>query len=325
MGRFFFVCYPDTNHPIGGVKQIYRQVSLLCSQGFDAYVLHKDDNFKVSWFHSDAPVISVNSFLASNPNPQTDLIVLPETWVNMIPSYLLGFKKVIFNQNAYYTFGLDGQFDSSILDLYRHPDVCGVVTVSDDNKRFLVDGCGLSNSTVFTVINAIDSSLFYPPPIKYKRIVYLDRKHSNHASAVVLMSKQRPFFNEYTFRPLGRLSHSEVASEMRDALVFLNCGHPEGFGLPLAEAIACGCIVIGYHGLAGRDFCKPALNTVDFGDLLAFVDTLMLELTQYNSNPSLYTSKLLSLSSAILTRYSLDQELATNISVWSRLIDSLCP
>ena len=27
--RLLFVCYPDTNHPIGGVKQIYRQVELL--------------------------------------------------------------------------------------------------------------------------------------------------------------------------------------------------------------------------------------------------------------------------------------------------------
>ena len=34
MTRFLFVCYPDINTPIGGVKQIYRQVSLLNELGF---------------------------------------------------------------------------------------------------------------------------------------------------------------------------------------------------------------------------------------------------------------------------------------------------
>ena len=37
--RLLFVCYPDTNHPIGGVKQIYRQVELLHQAGWSAWVL----------------------------------------------------------------------------------------------------------------------------------------------------------------------------------------------------------------------------------------------------------------------------------------------
>ena len=39
--RLLFVCYPDTNHPIGGVKQIYRQVEMLHKAGWDAYVLQE--------------------------------------------------------------------------------------------------------------------------------------------------------------------------------------------------------------------------------------------------------------------------------------------
>ena len=53
------------------------------------------------------------------------------------------------------------------------------------------------------------------------------------------------------------MQHEEVALALQEALLFLSCGHPEGFGLPLAEAIACGCLVVGYHGLAGRDFATP--------------------------------------------------------------------
>ena len=53
------------------------------------------------------------------------------------------------------------------------------------------------------------------------------------------------------------MQHEEVACALQDSLLFLSCGHPEGFGLPLAEAIACGCLVVGYHGL-GRPRLRPA-------------------------------------------------------------------
>lgn len=134
--RLFFVCYPDTNHPIGGVKQIYRQVELLHQAGWSAWVLHESPGFRADWFSSQAPVIDLKAYLALTPDPSTDWIVLPETWVRNIPDYLPGIPKIVFNQNAYYTFGLDSNIDPNVMDLYHHPDLKGVVTVSEDNRRF---------------------------------------------------------------------------------------------------------------------------------------------------------------------------------------------
>ena len=175
MTRFLFVCYPDINTPIGGVKQIYRQVSLLNELGFDAFVLHQEPGFRVSWFESKANVIDIQSYVNSGPCASTDIIVLPETWVSNIPHYLVGIKKVIFNQNAFYTFGLDGNFDPMLLQCYKHDDVLAVVTVSEDNRNFLVDGCSLNASNVFTLLNGIDANLFHPS-VKARRIVFLERK-----------------------------------------------------------------------------------------------------------------------------------------------------
>ena len=67
------------------------------------------------------------------------------------------------------------------------------------------------------------------------------------------------------------MQHEEVASALQRPCCFFSCGHPEGFGLPLAEAIACGCLVVGYHGLAGRDFALPYMQVVEFGDLLGLM------------------------------------------------------
>jgi hypothetical protein len=319
--RFYFVCYPDTNHTIGGVKQIYRQVELLNEFGLQAFVLQENPGFRVTWFPSRAPVIDIKAYLHDPPNAETDWIILPETWVSNIPTYLPGIRKVIFNQNAYYTFGLEGEVNSGILQLYRHPDVRAIVTVSDDNKIFLVDGCGLPADKIYTLINGINSDMFYPPERKLRRIVYLARKHVSHARSVRVMAAHHPFLHAYEFKELPKLSHQELAAELREALVFLSCGHPEGFGLPLAEAIACGCITVGYHGLGGRDFSLPALHQVEYGDLAGFVSTLARVIESFEADPAASISCLIDHALLLRSRYSFDAEKNVAYKVWSAIAE----
>ena len=318
--RIFFVCYPDTNHTIGGVKQIYRQVELLVQSGWHAWVLHQQLGFRADWFASSAPVIDLQSYLEASPDPATDWFVLPETWLSNVPTFFPGFSKLIFNQNAYYTFGLDGRFNPDTIGLYHHPDVLGVVTVSDDNRQFLVEGCGLPAQRIFTILNGIDGSLFFPPSRKLRRIVYLSRKHVDHARTVQAMAMQRSFFQRYQFCELPRLSHAELAEQLRDALVFLSCGHPEGFGLPLAEAIACGCLTVGYHGLAGRDFSSSSLAQVEYGDLLGFMTTLETTLRSFEADPEAMTTQLIERACSLRERYSFENEKSRCLEVWSKLV-----
>jgi len=317
--RLLFVCYPDTNHPIGGVKQIYRQVELLAKAGFEAWVLQQEPGFRADWFASAAPVLDVASYLASGPDDARDLIVLPETWLANVPSYLVGIPKVIFNQNAFYTFGLEGRCDDATLELYQHPDIVGVVTVSDDSRALLVRGCGVPAARCHTVLNGLDQALFYIPKIKVRRIVYMGRKQVDHIRKVALMARTRPALARYPFRELGRLSHGEVAAELREALVFLSGGHPEGFGLPLAEALACGCLVVGYHGLGGRDFALPHMRTVEVGDLLGFLEALEAEVLRFEANPAVVYAERHAASAAVLTRYSPEAERARALEIWGWL------
>ena len=317
--RLLFVCYPDSNHPIGGVKQIYRQVELLHQQGNPAWVLHENPGFRVDWFASQAPGVDIASYLSWPPSADTDLLVLPETWLSNVPHYLPGIPKVIFNQNAFYTFGLDGQCDANTLDLYRHPDIVGVVTVSHDSRELLVRGCGLEPDLCHVVLNGIDPSLFYVPEVKLRQIVFLGRKHADHIRKVALMARQRPSLQRYPFKELPRLSHSEVAKELRDSLMFLSCGHPEGFGLPLAEAIASGCLVVGYHGLGGRDFALPFMNTVEFGDLLGFVDAIEEEVAQFEQHTEAVTLKRHQASQHILKQFSPAAEREQATATWHQV------
>ena len=184
--RLLFVCYPDTNQPIGGVKQIYRQVELLHKSGWEAYVLHQEPGFRADWFSSDAPVLDLEAYKASPPSADNDLLVLPETWLINVPTYLPGIRKVIFNQNAFYSFGLSGNCDNRTLDLYQHDDIQAVVTVSNDSRDLLIQGCGIPADRCFTLINGIDRQLFHAPIMKRRRVVFLGRKHADHARKVAI-------------------------------------------------------------------------------------------------------------------------------------------
>ena len=319
--RLLFVCYPDTNNPIGGVKQIYRQVEILHKAGWDAYVLQEQPGFRVDWFSSDAPVLDLETYKASPPSSDNDLVVLPETWLANVPNYLPGVPKVIFNQNAFYSFGLSGACDNRTLDLYKHGDIQAVVTVSNDSRNLLVEGCGIPAEDCYALVNGIDHQLFHAPAIKHRRVVFLGRKHVDHARKVALMASKHPRLKHLSFQELPRMQHEEVAIALHEALMFLSCGHPEGFGLPLAEAIACGCMVVGYHGLAGRDFALPHMQVVEFGDLLGLLKGVDLELARFDAAPAAVIQERIAASKAILQTYSLEAELECCLRTWAHI----CP
>ena len=198
--RLLFVCYPDTNQPIGGVKQIYRQVELLHKAGWNAYVLHEKSGFRADWFSSNAPVLDLDAYKASPPSADNDLLVLPETWLANLPSYLPGIPKVIFNQNAFYSFGLSGNCDNRTLDLYRHSDVHAVVTVSNDSRDLLVQGCGIPQDRCFTWINGIDRQL-HAPAMKHRRVRF-SAANTLITPAKWLMASQHPTLENLTFQEL---------------------------------------------------------------------------------------------------------------------------
>ena len=157
--------------------------------------------------------------------------------------------------------------------------------------------------------------------MKHRRVVFLGRKHVDHARKVALMASQHPRLKHLPFQELPRLQHEEVALALQEALLFLSCGHPEGFGLPLAEAIACGCLVVGYHGLAGRDFATPHMEVVEFGDLLGLLKGVERELDRFDAAPEAVIHERIAASEAILQTYSLEAELDSCLRTWAKI----CP
>src|SRR5213080_279448 len=124
----YFGC-PDKDHPVGGIRAIYRHVDVLNRNGFDAFVLHGVAPFRCTWFESETRVAhrfrypSVNRSLPAriarrakrtfgrlslDPHPalelgQGDTLVMPEV-MPALADFAPTSPKVVFNQNAYLTF-----------------------------------------------------------------------------------------------------------------------------------------------------------------------------------------------------------------------------
>ncbi len=99
----------------------------------------------------------------------------------------------------------------------------------------------------------------------------MPRKRADDAASVVTLLRLRGVLDTWELLPIDNYSEVEAAEILRTAKLFLSFSWREGFGLPPVEALACGCLVIGYHGLAGREYFHPPFAlAVEDGDIAGF-------------------------------------------------------
>ena len=86
-------------------------------------------------------------------------------------------------------------------------------------------------------------------------------------------------------------------------------GHPEGFGLPIAEALSAGCSLVGYHGLGGKELFDIAARykcayAVDYGDYYGFITGISTLMRSYLLNKAEYDFQRRAMSHYIRKVYS---------------------
>jgi glycosyltransferase involved in cell wall biosynthesis len=130
-----------------------------------------------------------------------------------------------------------------------------VLTVSEAVKRDLENELGATNVTVTP--NGIDK-VFTPAPMPKTHFLYVgnDRPHKNVGTLVEAFARvgngtlvlAGGNFDRFADREnvivRGFVSTEELVSLYRSAIALVMPSHEEGFGLPAAEAMACGTAVI---------------------------------------------------------------------------------
>ena len=246
-----YFCAPDFDVPSGGVRVIYRHVDLLNEAGIPAYVLHRRAGFRCTWFANETRVTGSQD-TAVGPR---DIVVIGELMVPLLRDRVAGTPFVVFNQNPHLTWqrapeGLVRQYSTS-------PDLAAIVVVSQHSLDMVRNIAPEAN--VLRVHNSIDPRLFHPAPEPPAHtIAYMPRGGRDEVNQVLSMLRARGVLSGWEVVPLQGMTEREVAATLRRTTIFLSFAYHEGFGLPAAEAMACGAYSVGFHGFAGREYFDPA-------------------------------------------------------------------
>jgi glycosyltransferase involved in cell wall biosynthesis len=236
-------------------------------------------------------------------------------WVEVLPPI----RKVIFNQNAYNLFARYN-FDAQNMDTpYFDHTVVASIVVSLDSQEYVRSI--FPNHPVHRIRNAIDPRLFYYQEKKNRQIAFMPRKHRMEAEEVLNYVKFKGALEGYSFAPIDNVSEDEVARIMWESLFFVSFGYPEGFSLPPAEAMACGCIVVGYHGGGGREYFLPEHSfPINSADTRTFERVLESVLQEYSGDPSRLDGMRLQAARYIASEYSFANEESDILAAWRAIL-----
>ncbi len=331
---------PDTNLPIGGIKVLYNHVAILNQSGLEAYILHGKTGFSCTWFEHKTPI----KYFKQLTILPTDYVVISETYFHFFAKneitlkekfnfYMLNRKtdlvvakklwqaqcvKFLFIQNAYYSlFDFDPNSPIDSLDLQSK--VKAIFCISNQNQAYLQ--FAFPKIEINRLHWSLNTGLFQLGTNKEKLITYMPRKNDQHSKQVMAILKSRANLFGFRIEAIDRMNEQEVANKLKQSTFFLSFGYPEGLPLPPAEAMACGCVVIGYDGGGGAEYFDGRYSyTIPLGDIIAFAKKVEELCEAYQIYPEMAKQQGELASETILSRYSLENERELLLETWKRVL-----
>jgi hypothetical protein len=305
---------PDHNAPSGGVRVIYRHVDLLNAAGIPAFVLHQHRKFRCTWFPNETRVTDITAARVG----RGDLLVVTEPDVCLVCEKPPGTRHAIFNQSISLTWKRAAE---KVTHHYKtSPDLAGVITVSDYCADLL--HFSFERIPVHRVHLGIDPALFHPGDgVRKRRIAYMPRRGKVDAENLLNLLRARRALDGWEVVSLNGLTHVEIADQLQTTRIFLSFGYQEGFGLPPAEAMACGNYVIGYHGFGGKEYFLPEFSApIATGDILSFANAVENAVIHDGADSSWCLEKGRAAAAFIRAEYTLERERNEVVSIYTQLM-----
>lgn len=311
---------PDHAAPAGGIRVIYRHVDILNAAGVPAAVLHQRAGFRCKWFENETKVLTVTS---TRVRPG-DIIVMSELDIDLVPRLPGATNYVIFNQNSHLTWTrLNAKAAGPIYAAGSR--LRGIVTVSRHNQDMLRSA--FPGRPIERVHLGIDPDLFHAGAgQRQRRIAYMPRRGHDDARQVLALLRGQGALDGWDVVALDNLTHAQVAQHLRTTRIFLAFTHQEGFGLPAAEAMACGNYVIGNHGFGGREFFRSDFSvSIESGDTVGFAHAVKVAINRDRDAPDWCAERGREASRFILQEYSPGREREEVVQLFSRFLAASHP
>lgn len=260
--RVFYFCY-DQDQPTGGQKHTYQHVDILNRSGFDAFVLHRQVNYRLRWFDNDTRVIDFDRF-SRVFNEGTDFLVLPEDLGSRIARFP-GKRKIVFNKNIYY-----GDRSEASDDPYLCAGVIAVFCVSRHNYDVLKFTYPELTIAVVDLNIRPERFTFRPLSEKTPRIACgpKAKQHTRLLKSVLDARALRlPGTRSCSWVFAHDLQEAQVSKLLSESLIFVHLCSDEGLGRFPLEAMASGCVVAAYRHGALKEYLPPEYG-FEQGDLL---------------------------------------------------------
>jgi len=201
---------------------------------------------------------------------------------------------------------------------YMHPEVVASIVVSEDSREYLQ--WVFPQIPIHRIRYSINPKFYYPQE-KKKQICFMPRKNVEDVKQVLYILRYRKKLAGWAIREIRDMSEARAAEILRESAVFMSFGHPEGFGLPPAEAMAAGCIVIGYHGNGGREFFTSEYGfPIEVGQILTYAKTLENLLEEYSRDPARLNATARKATEFISRTYSPEAEEESILTCWRRIL-----
>lgn len=305
--RIAYVSWP-AGEITGGIKAAFQHVELLREAGFDAFVATEDAR-PPGWFDTSAPVAGLEAMR------QGDVLVFPENNPRLLERFASwNNRKVVFCQNPWYVhLGLAGRasFSQFGVSALLGPSLTALQFCA---RRFPDLPC---HYTPFYV----DPRRFAPAPKKLQ-VACLPRKRGLEAGAVLdLVRAQNPRLAAVPWVILKGVTETQVAQALGESAVYLSLQRYEAHGMTSLEAMASGCLVAGFAGVAGGSDSATAANGfwAPEDDILACADRLGHALAAAAARGPLY-EEMLRQGRDTAARYGREDAARQLVAVWRQLL-----
>ena len=252
----------------GGLKQMYRLVDVLCILGYDAALAMPSIAQRQNWFKNDTNIVDADKMSLE----KGDVLVIGEQ-VREIPD-LKGVSDafiVVYAQNPYGV--IPGMGQTVLHSLARYRDRIGMVMCVSEHSRGLLSW--MLRTEVVRVRYSFDREPFGYHAQKSNTIAIMPRKSGMEISASLMLMRALNKMRNWHVGIIGGRNEEQTAEMLKRSAIFMSGSNLEGFGMPPAEAMACGCVVVGYDGIAGEEFMDPSLCLlVRDGDMLGMAMAL---------------------------------------------------
>ncbi len=223
----------------GGIQIIYEHCQML-NKKYNVNVLSMGGKFSSidpDWFEHNCKLGYYKNEI--DKIDEATFIVIPEVIPEEVEKFPRG-RKFLFVQNWAL---FKKEYDYSLYE--------GLISLEGYCAEYIKKYVKLP---IFTVRNGINlKEFYYKGNLKEEgRIFLLYRKNQKEIDRF-LFNLPKEIYERYNVI-VGKkhLDKNELIKEYQKAEIFLSFSYPEGFALPPLEAMACGCVVIGYTGGGGK-------------------------------------------------------------------------